>query len=296
MKLYKKLSLVAFTSVLLLTGCTNKEESKKEEVDLEVRGKAYGLAEIQKLSEDGQNGEKDISGFVVDKLLDEYYPITDADKQKQIDEESKNYIEALKKYNKDTKIDEKAVHNRIEGIYQKEKMYDNLIKLNKTEIEKEVKEGYKLVRVVYGTENGTGNAKAKKILTSLEKALIGKKKIKDVEAVLAKAQKANQGEVNMGVLITTKDASGFSPAVTTKILKSKGQEFIKYKAEDGTGTQNMVYVVDSLQGNVSDVAKYKRIKTIKRDLATNEQVITVLSKKYKDIKVSDKLKEAMQPK
>lgn len=295
MKMYKKLSLLTLTSVLLLTGCMNKEETKKEEVDLEIRGKTYGLSEIKKLSEEGQNGEKDVAGFVVDKLLDEYYPITDADKQKQIEEESKNYIEALKQYNKEVKIDENAVKNRIEGIYQKEKMYDNLIKINKQEVEKEVKAGYKLVRVVYGTENGTGNKQAKKILKSLERALEGKTKIKDVEAVLAKAQKANKGEVNMGILITTKDASAFSKSVTDKILKSKGKEFIKYKAEDGTGTENMVYVVDTLQGKVSDVAKYKRIKAIKKDLATNTQVIDVLSTKYKDIKLSAKLKEEIKP-
>lgn len=295
MKMYKKLSLLTLTSVLLLTGCMNKEETKKEEVDLEIRGKTYGLSEIKKLSEEGQNGEKDVAGFVVDKLLDEYYPITDADKQKQIEEESKNYIEALKQYNKEVKIDENAVKNRIEGIYQKEKMYDNLIKINKQEVEKEVKAGYKLVRVVYGTENGTGNKQAKKILKSLERALEGKTKIKDVEAVLAKAQKANKGEVNMGILITTKDASAFSKSVTDKILKSKGKEFIKYKAEDGTGTENMVYVVDTLQGKVSDVAKYKRIKAIKKDLATNTQVIDVLSTKYKDLKLSAKLKEEIKP-
>lgn len=295
MKMYKKLSLLTLTSVLLLTGCMNKEETKKEEVDLEIRGKTYGLSEIKKLSEEGQNGEKDVAGFVVDKLLDEYYPITDADKQKQIEEESKNYIEALKQYNKEVKIDENAVKNRIEGIYQKEKMYDNLIKINKQEVEKEVKAGYKLVRVVYGTENGTGNKQAKKILKSLERALEGKTKIKDVEAVLAKAQKANKGEVNMGILITTKDASAFSKSVTDKILKSKGKEFIKYKSEDGTGTENMVYVVDTLQGKVSDVAKYKRIKAIKKDLATNTQVIDVLSTKYKDLKLSAKLKEEIKP-
>lgn len=295
MKMYKKLSLLTLTSVMLMTGCTNKEEAKKEEVDLEIRGKTYGLSEIKKLSEEGQNGEKDVAGFVVDKLLDEYYPITDADKQKQIEEESKNYMEALKQYNKEVKIDENAVKNRIEGIYQKEKMYDNLIKINKQEVEKEVKAGYKLVRVVYGTENGTGNKQAKKILKSLERALEGKTKIKDVEAVLAKAQKANKGEVNMGILIATKDASAFSKSVTDKLLKSKGKEFIKYKAEDGTGTENMVYVVDTLQGKVSDVAKYKRIKAIKKDLATNTQVIDVLSKKYKDIKLSSKLKEEIKP-
>lgn len=286
------LGVTGLATAILLSGCTNNIEKINNENVIEIGTSKLSLDKVKENAEINSSGKLSVTEGVLSTVLSKYY-IEKVDKD-TIDKYVQKYKENIEKSSKQ-KISDSTI-KEIERTVRKNLMLNeaqnDLIDLDVKEIEKEQKAGYKLVRVVYGLENGEGSAQSKKELSDFKTALAKAKKNNQIQKVITSYSKSTY--ITTGILVLSKDLSNFDEKITNELLTAKKGYTAEWETADSTKTKNMAYVIDSWKASSGEILMYKKGAYVKKELNTDLDLLKALDKENKDFKISDTLYDFMK--
>lgn len=286
------LGVTGLATAILLSGCTNNIEKINNENVIEIGTSKLSLDKVKENAEINSSGKLSVTEGVLSTVLSKYY-IEKVDKD-TIKKYVQKYKENIEKSSKQ-KISDSTV-KEIERTVRKNLMLNeaqnDLIDLDVKEIEKEQKAGYKLVRVVYGLENGEGSAQSKKELSDFKTALAKAKKNNQIQKVITSYSKSTY--ITTGILVLSKDLSNFDEKITNELLTAKKGYTAEWETADSTKTKNMAYVIDSWKASSGEILMYKKGAYVKKELNTDLDLLKALDKENKDFKISDTLYDFMK--
>ena len=286
------LGVTGLATAILLSGCTNNIEKINNENVIEIGTSKLSLDKVKENAEINSSGKLSVTEGVLSTVLSKYY-IEKVDKD-TVKKYVQTYKENIEKSSKQTISDStvKEIERTVRKNLMLNEAQNDLIDLDVKEIEKEQKEGYKLVRVVYGLENGEGSAQSKKELADFKTALAKAKKDNQIQKVITAYSKSTY--ITTGILVLSKDLSNFDEKITKELLTAKKGYTAEWETADSTKTKNMAYVIDSWKASSGEILMYKKGAYVKKELNTDIDLLKALDKDNKDFKISDTLYDFMK--
>lgn len=286
-------SLLLATTLLFTTGCSNDNLTKLNDKNaVTIQDHKISLDKLKEKAEIDNEGKLSVTeGLLTDVLKSYYFETVD---EEQLKKTTEMYVKSLQKASKE-KISDKTkeeVENTVRKSYLIAEAQNDLIEINPKEVQKEYDKGYNLVRVVYAVENGMGNDKSSKEISSLEKELKNAKNEKAIQKISSKYSKSNL--ITVGTLVVSKDVTNFDDDLTKKILSSKKGEVFEWKSKDSTSTKNIAFTVDTWKASTSEIAMYKKARLTKELIPNNFELLKQLDEKYNDLEISKKVYEILE--
>lgn len=286
-------SLLLATTLLFTTGCSNDNLTKLNDKNaVTIQDHNISLDKLKEKAEIDNAGKLSVTeGLLTDVLKSYYFETVD---EEQLKKTTEMYVKSLQKASKE-KISDKTkeeVENTVRKSYLIAEAQNDLIEINPKEVQKEYDKGYNLVRVVYAVENGMGNDKSSKEISSLEKELKNAKNEKAIQKISSKYSKSNL--ITVGTLVVSKDVTNFDDDLTKKILSSKKGEVFEWKSKDSTSTKNIAFTVDTWKASTSEIAMYKKARLTKELIPNNFELLKQLDEKYNDLEISKKVYEILE--
>lgn len=286
-------SLLLATTLLFTTGCSNDNLTKLNDKNaVTIQDHKISLDKLKEKAEIDNAGKLSVTeGLLTDVLKSYYFETVD---EEQLKKTTEMYVKSLQKASKE-KISDKTkeeVENTVRKSYLIAEAQNDLIEINPKEVQKEYDKGYNLVRVVYAVENGMGNDKSSKEISSLEKELKNAKNEKAIQKISSKYSKSNL--ITVGTLVVSKDVTNFDDDLTKKILSSKKGEVFEWKSKDSTSTKNIAFTVDTWKASTSEIAMYKKARLTKELIPNNVELLKQLDEKYNDLEISKKVYEILE--
>lgn len=286
-------SLLLATTLLFTTGCSNDNLTKLNDKNaVTIQDHKISLDKLKEKAEIDNAGKLSVTeGLLTDVLKSYYFETVD---EEQLKKTTEMYVKSLQKASKE-KISDKTkeeVENTVRKSYLIAEAQNDLIEINPKEVQKEYDKGYNLVRVVYAVENGMGNDKSSKEISSLEKELKNAKNEKAIQKISSKYSKSNL--ITVGTLVVSKDVTNFDDDLTKKILSSKKGEVFEWKSKDSTSTKNIAFTVDTWKASTSEIAMYKKARLTKELIPNNFELLKQLDEKYNDLEISKKVYEILE--